>query len=125
MCVRMSILQYARVGYTPFDRRPFDRSPFDRRPFDRKKVYSTEDQSTEDHSTEDHSTEKKSIRPKTIRPKKSPFDRKFLENRCFRPFAVRICLRCLRRVFAPTQDLFRTVEKTQKFQPEVELSLDL
>ena len=43
-------------------------------------------------------------------------------NLDFRPFPVRVRLRRHRRVFAPHQDLFRTVDKTQKFQPEVELS---
>ena len=31
----------------------------------------------------------------------------------------------LSRVFAPDQDLFRAVDKTEKYQPEVELWPDL
>ena len=45
----------------------------------------------------------------------------FIFNLNLRPFPVGVRLRRHRRVFAPNQDLFRTVEKMKKFQPEVEL----
>ena len=45
----------------------------------------------------------------------------FIFNRRFQPFPVGIPFRDQRRPFGPNQDLFRTVEKIKKFQPEVEL----
>ena len=45
----------------------------------------------------------------------------FIFNRRFQPFPVGVHLQDQRRLFGPNQDLFRTVEKIKKFQPEVEL----
>ena len=45
----------------------------------------------------------------------------FIFNRRFQPFPVGVHLKDQRRLFGPNQDLFRTVEKIKKFQPEVEL----
>ena len=84
------------------------------------------------HPNRPKSNRPKSIRPKTNRPKKSPFDRRPIDRkkvhstenlyfRNFRHFAVGIRPRCQRRVFAPYQDLFRTVEKTEKFQPQAKI----
>ena len=42
-------------------------------------------------------------------------------NLNLRPFSVRVRGRDQRRLFAPNQGHFRTVEKIKKFQPEVEL----
>ena len=58
------------------------------------------------------------ISPKPISPK--PISPKIV-FRSFRPFLVGVRLWRPRRVFAPNQDIFRTVEKYQKFQTEVEL----
>ena len=45
----------------------------------------------------------------------------FIFNRRFQPFPEEIPFWDQRRLFGPNQDLFRTVEKIKKFQPEVEL----
>ena len=45
----------------------------------------------------------------------------FIFNCPFRPFPTRIHLRDQRRLFAPNQGLFRTVEKIEKIQPRIEL----
>ena len=77
----------------PIDRSPIDRSPIDRNPIDRNPI------------------------------DRSPIDRNPIDRKRFDPINYGICLRCLRRTFAPNRELFRTVDKMEKFQPDVKLWL--
>ena len=46
---------------------------------------------------------------------RSPFGRISLKSRCFRTFLMGIRLLFLSRVFTPNQDLFRDIDKAEKF----------
>ena len=52
-----------------------------------------------------------------------PIDRIPIDRKRFDPLNYGILPRCPRRVFAPSRELFRTIDKMEKFQPEVKLWL--